>query len=120
MRPTIPSDRVLLAHIRDCIDRIRKYTGNERSTFFNSHIVQDAVVHNLQTLAESTQRLSDPLKATEPNVPWREITGFRNVLVHGYLGIDLEAIWNVVEHDLKELTKAVERMMRVADGDVSL
>lgn len=120
MNPTIQSDRVLLAHIRDCMERIREYTGNERSTFFESQIVQDAVVRNLQTLAESTQRLSESIKATEPDVPWREIAGFRNVLVHGYLGLDLEALWSVVEHDLEGLAEAVERMMRVADGDVSL
>ena len=119
MRPTPSSDRVLLTHIRECVERIREYTGSERSTFFNSRIVQDAVVRNLQTLAESTQRLSEPLKATEPSVPWREIAGFRNVLVHGYLGLDLEALWNVVEHDLEGLTEAVERMRHVANGDVS-
>ena len=110
MKPSGEADRVLLDHIRECIGRIEEYTGGERSVFFESHLVQDAVVRNLQTLAESTQRLSRTLKDTEQSVPWRAIAGFRNVLVHGYLGIDLEAVWSVVEKDLPELSSAFERM----------
>ena len=52
--------------------RIREYTGGERTAFFGSKMVQDAVVRNLPTLAESTQRLSESLRSTEPGVPWRE------------------------------------------------
>ena len=53
------ADRVLLDHIRECIERIQEYTDQERSVFFESHLVQDTVMRNLQTLAESTQRLSE-------------------------------------------------------------
>jgi len=83
-----------------------------RAAFYDSHLVQDAVVRNLQILAESTQRLSGPLKATEPTVPWNAIAGFRNLLVHNYLGIDLAAVWGVVEKDLPALELALERMAR--------
>ena len=110
MTPGTESDRVLLEHIGQCIERIREYTDGNRATFFGSHMVQDAVVRNLQTLAESTQRISEPLKATEPAVPWSAISGFRNVLTHNYLGIDLEAVWSVVERDLPELGPAIGRM----------
>ena len=60
------------------------------------------------------QRLSDGLKATEPQIPWRAIAGFRNVLVHDYFEIDLEAVWSVVERDLPGLAGAVARMEHVA------
>ena len=73
--------------------------------------MQDAVIRNLQTLTESSQRLSDGIKATEPHVPWRELAGFRNVIVHGYLGIDLAAVWLVVEQDLPPLVAALDRMV---------
>ncbi|MBV8603473.1 MAG: DUF86 domain-containing protein [Pelomonas sp.] len=78
--------------MRECIERIWEYTGRDRTRFENSRLVQDAVVRNLQTLTESSQRLSDGIKATESQVPWRELAGFRNVIVHGYLGIDLAAV----------------------------
>ena len=92
---------MLLTHMRDCLDRILEYTNAERSRFDASRLVQDAVIRNLQTLAESSQRLSSEIKATEPQIPWRELAGFRNVIVHGYLGVDLGAVWLVVEPALK-------------------
>ena len=101
---------MLLAHMRDCLDRIREYANAERSRFDASRLVQDAVIRNLQTLAESSQRLSLEIKGTEPQTPWRELAGFRNVIVHGYLGVDLGAVWLVVEQDLPALTEAVSRM----------
>lgn len=58
------SDRVLLLHIHECLRRIAEYTQASRSTFFETPLVQDAVVRNLQTLAESTQRLSETAKAS--------------------------------------------------------
>ncbi|MBL8324245.1 MAG: DUF86 domain-containing protein [Rubrivivax sp.] len=54
--------------------------------------MQDAVIRNLQMLTESSQRLSSEIKATESQIPWRELSGFRNVIVHGYLGVDLGSV----------------------------
>lgn len=110
MKPGPDADRVLLAHMRDCLDRIVEYTRAERACFDGSRLVQDAVIRNLQTLAESSQRLSGDIKGTEPQIPWRELAGFRNVIVHGYLGVDLGAVWLVVEQDLPPLSDAVNRM----------
>ena len=110
MKPGPEADRVLLAHMRECLDRILEYTNAERSRFEASRLVQDAVVRNLQTLTESSQRLSSEIKGTEPQIPWRELAGFRNVIVHAYLGVDLGAVWLVVEQDLPGLSAAVGRM----------
>ena len=110
MSPGTEADRVLLAHMREGLDRIHDYTQAERARFDSSRLVQDAVVRNLQTLTESSQRLSGEIKATEPQIPWRELAGFRNVIVHGYLGVDLGAVWLVVELDLPPLSEVVNRM----------
>ncbi len=114
MKPSPQTDLLLLEHIQERISRIASYTNRERAAFYDSHLIQDAVLRNLQTIAESTQRLSSGLRATEPNVPWRAIAGFRNVLAHDYLEIDLEVIWSVVEQDLPKLAAAVDRMMHAA------
>lgn len=118
------SDRLLLAHIRDCLNRIADYTGGDRQRFVASRMVQDAVVRNRKTLAESTQRLSEGMKASEPAIPWRDIAGFRNVLTHGYLGLDPDLVWSVVEQDLPRLADAIARMQtravaRTNDGPAS-
>jgi uncharacterized protein with HEPN domain len=67
-------------------------------------------------LTESSQRLSSEIKGTEPQVPWRELSGFRNVIVHGYLGVDLGAVWLVVEQDLPALSAALSRMAARANA----
>ena len=108
---------MLLAHMRDCLDRIFEYTDGERSRFNDSRLVQDATIRNLQTLAESSQRLSSDIKGTELQIPWRELAGFRNVIVHGYLGVDLGAVWLVIEQDLPALTAAVNRMIEYLEPD---
>lgn len=96
----------------ECLDRIAEYTQGERFRFESSRLVQDAVIRNLQTLTESSQRLSIEIKSTEPEIPWRDLSGFRNVIVHGYLGVDLGAVWLVIEQDLPALSDAVKRMVR--------
>ena len=118
MTPTAASDRLLLEHILDCIRQIQEYTGYDRETFFGSQMVQDATARNLQVLAESTQRLSESIKAGRQDIPWRKIAGFRNVLVHSYLSLDLEAVWSVVEHNLEDLSEAAEEMLLIADKNI--
>ena len=103
-------DDVLLQHVADCIARIGRHAGGSRERFIASEVVQDAVLRNLQVLAESTSRLSNRIRATEPGVPWAEIQSFRNRLAHGYLAINLDIVWEVVRQDLPELDAAVRRM----------
>ncbi len=105
-------DRLYLIHIRECIERIEQYTLGGKDAFFADIKTQDAVLRVLQTLAESTQRISDPLKANHPDVDWRNISAFRNVVVHGYLSIDLKRIWDIVESDLPDLKAKLEAIMR--------
>jgi len=114
--PAGERDAALLASMLDSLDRIDEYTARDRATFMASRLIQDAVVRNLQTLAESSQRLSADAKALAPGMPWRELSGFRNVLVHGYLGLDLEIVWSVVERDLPPLRAALARLTAAA-GD---
>ena len=69
------------------------------------------MLRNLQTLAESTQRISQALKSSHPGVDWRSIAGFRNILVHDYLGIDLERVWGVVVNRLPLLKNEIDSML---------
>lgn len=98
---------VYIEHMIDCILRIDEYVNNKES-FYQSHLIQDAVVRNLQVLSESSQRLADSIKTTYPDVAWREISGFRNILVHDYLGLDLDMIWSVIEVELPKLHITLE------------
>jgi uncharacterized protein with HEPN domain len=106
-------DKLYLIHIRECIERVEKYTAEGgKGAFLVSTLIQDAVMRNLQTMAESTQRLSNATKEAHPGVDWYRISGFRNVLVHGYLGVDLDRLWIIVERDLPGLRRAITSMLK--------
>ena len=104
-------DRAYLRHILECLDAISTYTAEGRAGFLADRKTQKATLRELQELAESTQRLSLALKERHPEVPWEDIAGFRNVLVHDYLGISLSRIWDVVQRDLPALRSAVDAML---------
>jgi uncharacterized protein with HEPN domain len=77
----------------------------------NSHTLQDAVIRNLQTMAESTQMLSDDAKEKYYEIDWYRIAAFRNVLVHDYLGVDIERIWEITQHDVPPLKEVILTML---------
>jgi uncharacterized protein with HEPN domain len=103
----LKDDTFYLRYISECIWRVEEDTAGGLEAFRLSRTAQDAVVRNLQVLAESTQRLSDGLKSRWPQVEWARIAAFRNVLVHDYLGLDMERIWLVTQRDVPALKKSV-------------
>lgn len=106
-------DLIYLTHILECIEAVETYTTQGQNDFLTNALVQDAVLRRLQIMAESTQRLGDELKAQAPNVDWRALAGFRNVLVHDYLGgINLQRVWDAVENNLPALKGQVERILK--------
>jgi uncharacterized protein with HEPN domain len=105
------TDKLYLIHIGECIDRILEYVTDGREAFMRETLIQDGVARNLQIMTESSQRISDALKAEHPEIDWRGMVGFRNVIVHDYLSIDLDTVWNVVERDLPALRRNVEAIL---------
>ncbi len=97
-------------HILDAIAKIRLI--GTRGDICTDEILYDASLRNLQTLSEATQRLPDDLKLKHPAIPWREISGFRNILVHDYLGsIDPAVIKRVIEENVPELEAAIRKIL---------
>jgi uncharacterized protein with HEPN domain len=108
----LKDDLLYLVHIKECIERVKRYIEDGREAFFADTKTQDAVLRNLQILAESTQRLSGSLKDKHPEVDWRGISAFRNVAVHSYLSIDVVQTWNIVKHDLPPLEERIDVILR--------
>jgi len=105
-------DSLYLIHIRECLTRVIEYTSGGRSEFTEDIKTQDAVLGNLQIMGESTQRLSEALKAANPAVEWSELAAFRNILVHNYLGMDLELIWQIITDDLPPFEQQIDAMLQ--------
>lgn len=100
-------------HIVEAIDRILRY---QAMPLEDETLRDDAILRNLHTLSESADRLPDELKRMHPDIPWRDVKGFRNHLVHEYLGngIDRAIVKAVIDRQLPILRSAVARML--ADG----
>ena len=104
-------DRLYLEHIREAIQKIASYSAGGWEEFSRNPMAQDAILRNFEIIGEATNRLDDALKTRHPNVPWREIAGFRDVLIHNYMGVNLKRVWNVIEKDLPSLRQAVEELL---------
>jgi len=97
-------------HILDAIAKIRRIQGH--GDLMRDEILYDATLRNLQTLSEATQQLPEELKQRHPSIPWKQISGFRNILVHAYLGdIDPLTVKGVVEQHLDPLEHAMRSML---------
>jgi uncharacterized protein with HEPN domain len=79
--------------------------------YLRDHKTQDAVVRNLEILGEATKSLSDELRDQYPSIPWRDMSGTRDRLIHHYFGINQEIVWQIVQQDLPELKHQVTQVV---------
>lgn len=80
-------------------------------------MIQDAVIRNFEIIGEATKCLSPELKAAYPDIPWKQIAGLRDILIHDYLKINLNRVWGVIEQDLSQLKQTVEEMLQSQIND---
>lgn len=98
-------DRERILDMLEAIDRIERHTEKGREAFERDELIQTWVVHHLEIIGEAASKLSQEFRDTHQEVPWPQIVAMRNVIAHEYFGIDLDAVWQVVERDLPELTQ---------------
>jgi uncharacterized protein with HEPN domain len=105
-------NRLYLSNIKECIERIESYTCDGREAFMQTPIIQDAVIRNFEIIGEATKRFSPELRAAYPEIPWQQIAGLRDVLIHDYLKVNLNRIWGIIEQNLPELKAIVEAILK--------
>jgi uncharacterized protein with HEPN domain len=103
--------QVYLLHIRDALAAIALYTNEGRAAFFESAMIRDAVVRNLEIIGEAVKRLPAKTTGREPSIAWRKSAGIRDVLIHDYFGVDFEMVWAVVELEVPRVGDAVGRLL---------
>jgi uncharacterized protein with HEPN domain len=104
-------DRERLRDIREAIERIEKYAARGREEFARDELIQIWVLYHLQIIGEAARALSAAFTQQHPEVPWPQIVGMRNILVHNYFGIDAAIVWSVVERDLPALKQNLDKLL---------
>jgi uncharacterized protein with HEPN domain len=101
---TIDKDTVLVQHILDAILAINSFVQDVSLTeFVENDLVSSAVMKKFEVIGEASNKLSSRFREKHANIPWSKIVGMRNILIHDYIGADLEGVWNTIGENLPEL-----------------
>ena len=107
--------RDLLLYVEDileAIEKIKRYTaGMSFDDFVEDEKTVDAVIRNLEIIGEAVKNLPEEFKEKHSNVPWKEISGMRDRLIHAYFGVDLSIVWYTIKNDLDEIEFRLKSIM---------
>ncbi|MDP1689107.1 MAG: DUF86 domain-containing protein [bacterium] len=105
--------KIYLEHILDSINAIQSYTlERTRETFLNSLMEQDAVIRRFEIIGEAAKNTPESFKNAHKDIPWSEMAGMRNALIHEYFIIDIIAVWDTTQEDLPKLKKQIEEVIK--------
>lgn len=101
-------DSVYVDHILTTISKIENFVlGISRDEFEKSVLIQDAVIRNFEIIGEATKKISRDFTKVHPNVPWQDMAGMRDKLIHDYIDVDLDVVWKTIEIDLPLLKELI-------------
>jgi len=102
-----------LEHILLSIKKIKEYTKDlSKADFDSNELVQDAVLRNIEIIGEATKKISQELKSKYKEIPWREMSGMRDKLVHDYMGIDVEVVWKTITDDIPLIETLINKIYK--------
>lgn len=111
----IKDDQLYLIHISDCIEKIGTYTTQGKESFLKDSMIQDAVIRNFEIIGEAVKSLSEEFKKNHLEIEWRKVAGFRDVLIHDYMGVDMNEVWGIIEGPLPELKAKLQALLKPMD-----
>jgi uncharacterized protein with HEPN domain len=107
----IKNDAIYIEHVLECIKKIKEFTrGMTKDDFFNNIAIQDAVIRNIEVIGEATKKLSKNMTQKHTDIPWSDMAGMRDKLIHGYFDVDIEVVWNTIIIDLPDLQKLISKL----------
>jgi uncharacterized protein with HEPN domain len=107
----IKKDQVYLEHILEAITKIESFTkGISRFDFDRNVMIQDAIIRNIEIIGEATKKISNGFTQSHQEIPWSEMAGMRNKLIHDYMDVDLDVVWKTIEVDLPLLKELISNL----------
>lgn len=107
------NDKVLLEDILESIGLMEEYIKDvSREDFMSSTMYLDLMVRRLEVIGEATSNISEELKEKHSDIPWHEISGMRNKLIHEYFGVDKDLVWDTVKQDIPEFKKNIQEILK--------
>lgn len=107
------TDQVRLSHVLDAIEEVEKYLNRLTFDEFNAHSEKKyATIKQIEIIGEACNRMSAEFKARYPDIPWREINGFRNISIHEYFGVDFQIVWEIAHNDLPVLKERFKELRK--------
>lgn len=104
--------KIFLEHILDSINEIeRNIDGMSEVKFSELTTIQDAIVRRLEIIGEATKNLPLSFRKKYSKIPWKKMAGMRDVLIHGYFGVDMELVWKIVQKDIPKLKKEISKLL---------
>ena len=105
------SDKLFLEDILECIDRIEGYTKDlSYDEFIDKQMVIDAVVRNLEIIGEASKNIKEDTRKSYSSIPWNRMIGLRNIIAHGYFGVDLSIVWEIIKKNLPDTKPSIVEM----------
>ncbi|MBF0176162.1 MAG: DUF86 domain-containing protein [Magnetococcales bacterium] len=103
------------------LERIEKFTKDGQGHFLSNLMVQDAVYRNFEVIGEAAKNIPESVRKQYPEIPWRRMAGFRDVLIHQYDGVDPEEVWKALEdNQLSALRLVLQRVLDAMNSEAGL
>jgi len=107
---------VFIGHIVESIELIEEYSENlTAATFKKNRPMQDAITRRLEIIGEAVKNIPAPYKAKHPDIPWKQMAGMRDVLIHEYFDVDLNLTWSVVKQELPSVKKKLQPLLTASE-----
>ena len=107
------SVKCYLQDILDAIEKIKKYTAKvDYEMFSKNQMMIDAVLMNIAIIGESVKKIPEDVKEKYPDIPWKDIAGMRDKVIHDYFGVDVNIVWETIKKDVPELEQKIKVMLK--------
>jgi uncharacterized protein with HEPN domain len=114
------SDKIYILHIIDSMDQISEYTDQvSPEEFKENRLIQDAVIRNFEIIGEAAKNVSSRSREQFSQIPWKNMAGMRDKLIHNYMGVDLDAVWNTITDIIPSMRKKLAEVVHSIEEENS-